>query len=119
MHNIRALNRGPDKCSALMHPQDAERRKLKTGDRIEITRGDKAIVVPVTVSDEIMPGVISLPHGFGHDMPDARLSYAGTRPGINSNIVASEFDIDVPSGNAVLTGFIVDVQRAAGKPPPN
>jgi anaerobic selenocysteine-containing dehydrogenase len=117
MHNIRALNRGPDKCSALMHPQDAERRQLRTGDRIEITRGDKAIIVPITVSDEIMPGVISLPHGFGHDMPDARLSYAGTRPGINSNIVASEFDIDVPSGNAVLTGFTVNVQRAAGTPP--
>ena len=119
MHNIRALNRGPDKCTALMHPQDAERRQLRSGDRIEITRGDKAIVAPVTVSDEIMPGVISLPHGWGHDAPGARLSYAGSRPGINSNIVASEFDVDVPSGNAVLTGFAVSVQRAVGDLPSN
>jgi anaerobic selenocysteine-containing dehydrogenase len=113
MHNIRALNRGPDKCTALMHPVDAERCQVKSGDRIEISRDDKAIVVPVTVSDEIMPGVISVPHGFGHDAPQSRLSHASTRPGVNSNIVASEFDTDVPSGNAVLTGFTVDVARAS------
>jgi anaerobic selenocysteine-containing dehydrogenase len=113
MHNIRALNRGPDKCTALLHPKDAERLQIKPGDRIEISRGDRAIVVPVTVSDEIMPGVVSLPHGWGHDAPESRLSYARTRPGVNSNVIASEFDIDVPSGNAVLTGFTVSLARAA------
>jgi anaerobic selenocysteine-containing dehydrogenase len=112
MHNIRALNRGPDKCTALMHPHDAARRQLSQGDRINIRRGDKHIVLPVTLSDEMMPGVISVPHGWGHDAPDSRLSYATTRPGTNSNLVASEFDVDGPSGNAVLTGFTVTVQRA-------
>ncbi|MFM0027292.1 molybdopterin-dependent oxidoreductase [Paraburkholderia madseniana] len=118
MHNIRAFNRGPDKCTAMLHPNDAERLHVKTGDRVEISRNDKMITVPVTVSDEIMPGVISMPHGWGHDAPDARLSYARTRPGVNSNLVASEFDIDIPSGNAVLTGFTVGVARAAAVPAP-
>jgi anaerobic selenocysteine-containing dehydrogenase len=113
MHNVRALNRGPDKCTVLLHPEDAARLQLKSGQRIEISRGDKAIVVPVTVSDEIMPGVISMPHGWGHDLPESQLSYARTRPGVNSNLVASEFDFDGPSGNAVLTGFSVKVARAA------
>ena len=113
MHNIRAFNRGPDKCVALLHPGDASRLHVKTGDRIEISRRGKSIVVPVTVSDEIMPGVVSLPHGWGHDQSDTRLSYASTRPGVNSNVVASEFDSDVPSGNAVLTGFTVNVVRVA------
>lgn len=113
MHNIRLLNRGPDKCTALMHPDDAARCRVGTGERVEITRGDKTIVVPVTVSDEIMPGVISVPHGWGHDAPTSKLTYASTRPGVNSNILASEFDVDGPSGNAVLTGFPVQVARAA------
>lgn len=113
MHNLRALNRGPDKCTVLLHPNDAERMQVKPGDRVEISRGDKVIVVPVSVSDEIMPGVISMPHGWGHDVQESRLTYARTRPGVNSNLVASEFDFDVPSGNAVLTGFAVNVARAA------
>ncbi|MGQ0620413.1 MAG: molybdopterin-dependent oxidoreductase [Panacagrimonas sp.] len=112
MHNIRAFNRGPDKCTALLHPADAGRLQLRAGDKVDITRGDKLITVPVTVSDEIMAGVISLPHGWGHDAPGSRLSYALTRPGVNSNLIASEFDIDVPSGNAVLTGFTVGVTRS-------
>lgn len=113
MHNIRSFNRGPDKCFALLHPADAARLGIDSGDHIEISRRDKCIVVPVTVSDEIMPGVVSLPHGWGHDVAETRLNYARTRPGVNSNIVASEFDIDLPSGNAVLTGFTVGVARRA------
>lgn len=113
MHNIRAFNRGPDKCTALLHSTDAERLQVGNGDRIEISRRGRSIVVPVTVSEEIMPGVVSLPHGWGHDVSETRLSYARTRPGVNSNVVASELDIDVPSGNAVLTGFAVGVMRAA------
>lgn len=116
MHNIRAFNRGPDKCTALLHPSDAARLQLQSGDKVDISRGDKLITVPVTVSDEIMAGVISLPHGWGHDSPETRLNYARTRPGVNSNVVASEFDIDIPSGNAVLTGFTVGVARAAAAP---
>ncbi len=116
LHNIRTLNRGPDKCTVLMNPRDAQRRHLASGDRIEVRRGDKVFEMPVTVSEDMMPGVISAPHGWGHDEPDSRLSHARTRPGTNSNLIASEFDIDLPSGNAVLTGFTVTARKASPTP---
>jgi hypothetical protein len=59
-----------------------------------------------------MPGVVSLPHGFGHDQPGTRLSVAAERPGVNSNLLADELQLDPLSGNAVLNGIPVRVEPA-------
>ena len=76
MHNLVLLVDGPDRCTLLVHPDDAARLGLVDGGRATVTSRVGALVAPVEVSDEVMPGVVSLPHGLGHDVPGARLGVA-------------------------------------------
>ena len=71
-----------------------------------------AIELPVEVTDAIMPGVMSIPHGWGHDLTEVRLAVASAHPGANSNRLADELVLDPLSGNAVLNGLRVAVERA-------
>jgi len=66
----------------------------------------------VEVTDAVMPGVVSLPHGWGHDAPGTRMSVAAAHPGVNSNVLADESVVEAVSGNAVLSGIPVDVEPA-------
>ena len=63
-----------------------------------------AIEVPVEVTDEIMPGVVSMPHGWGHDAAGVRMGVASAHAGVNSNVLADEAQVEPLSGNAVLNG---------------
>lgn len=113
MHNLPTLAKGPFRCTALVHPDDAVRWQLRDGGRARISRSDRhAIDVQVEVSDDMMPGVISLPHGWGHAQPGARLSVAAQRPGANLNAVLDESQWDPLSGNAVLGGTSVRIIAA-------
>ncbi len=109
MHNIGHLVRGPDRCTVHVNPQDAERLGLEDGGRAAVTSERGTIEVPVEVTDGIMPGVVSIPHGWGHDDPDIRLSVAASQPGANSNVLADEQAVDPLSGNAVLNGIPVEL----------
>ncbi len=109
MHNLPVLAKGPFRCTALVHPGDAARLGLADGARARITRGGRAIEVTVEVSDEMMPGVVSLPHGWGHDLPGTRLTVASERPGANLNAVLDDGLRDPLSGNAVLSGVAVEL----------
>ncbi|HJV62158.1 MAG TPA: molybdopterin oxidoreductase family protein [Albitalea sp.] len=113
MHNLPLLAKGPNRCTALIHPADAARLGLADGGRARI-RGARgaSIEAQVQVSDEMMPGVISLPHGWGHDLHGARLAVAAERPGANLNAVLDDRLIDPLSGNAVLGGVPVEVAPA-------
>jgi anaerobic selenocysteine-containing dehydrogenase len=112
MHNVRALMTGRDRCTLLVHPDDAERIGLDTGAAARVTSKAGSLVAPVEVSDEMMPGVVCLPHGFGHDKPGAKLSVAAMHPGVCNNVLAPGELIDRPSGNAVVNGIPVDVSPA-------
>jgi anaerobic selenocysteine-containing dehydrogenase len=107
MHNLGMLVSGPERCTMLVHPDDAARLQLAGRARVSSRTG--SIELPVQVSDEIMPGVVSIPHGWGHDDPDALLSVAETHPGVNSNVLADDALYDAVSGNGVLNGIPVDV----------
>jgi anaerobic selenocysteine-containing dehydrogenase len=109
MHNAPSLVKGPERCTLLVHPVDAERLDLVDGGRARITGRVGAIEAPVVVSDEIRPGVVSLPHGWGHGLEGVRLSVAGAHAGTPSNFVADPEAIDALSGNAVLNGIPVSV----------
>jgi len=110
MHNLPTLAKGPFRCTALVHPADAARLGLVDGGRARIARdAGSAIEAEVAVTDEVMPGVISLPHGWGHGLPGVKLSVAGERPGVNLNDVLDERLRDPLSGNAVLGGVAVQV----------
>ena len=112
MHNLPALAKGKERCTLLVHPEDARALGLEAGGRARVRSRVGSLEVPVEISDAVMRGVVSLPHGHGHDAPGARLSVAGKRPGVNSNLLSDESLLDALSGNAVLNGIPVDVARA-------
>jgi anaerobic selenocysteine-containing dehydrogenase len=112
MHNVKALMTGRDRCTLLVHPDDAERIGLVAGGAARVTSTAGSLVAPIEVSDEMMPGVVCLPHGWGHDKPGAKLSVAAEHPGVCNNVLAPGELVDLPSGNAVVNGIPVDVDPA-------
>ncbi len=109
MHNLPALAKGAFRCTALVHPDDARRLGLADGAMAAITNGARRIEAQVEISAEMMPGVVSLPHGWGHDLPGTRMSVAAERPGANLNALLDENLRDPLSGNAVLSGVPVQL----------
>ena len=112
MHNLPLLAKGPERCTLLVHPQDAARLGLAAGSRARVQRDGREVQAPVELSEAMMPGVVSLPHGWGHDLAGAQLGVAAERPGANLNAVLDERLLDPLSGNAVLSGVAVDVRPA-------
>ena len=110
MHNLPVLAKGPERCTALLHPDDARRLGLSNGQIARIRHGERSITAPVEVSAAMMPGVVSLPHGWGHDLPGSRLQVAAERPGANLNALFTESRRDPLSGNAVLSGVAVEME---------
>jgi anaerobic selenocysteine-containing dehydrogenase len=113
MHNLPVLAKGPERCTALVHPADAARAGLADGARARLGGAGRVIEVTVELSEAMMPGVISLPHGWGHDAPGARLSVAAARPGASLNALLDDALRDPLSGNAVLSGVPVHWESAA------
>jgi len=112
LHNLPVLVKGRERCTLQVHPDDASRLGLSPGGAAKVASRVGALVATVEVTDEVMVGVVSLPHGWGHDLPGTALSVARTRPGINSNLLTDEEAIDPLSGNAVLNGIPVTVSAA-------
>jgi anaerobic selenocysteine-containing dehydrogenase len=112
MHNLTVLVKGKPRCTAQLHPTDAARLGLADGAVARVTSRAGAIHVPVEVTDAIMPGVVSIPHGWGHDRPGAALRVAAEHAGANSNLLADEEVLDPLSGNAVLNGIPVTIASA-------
>ena len=109
MHNVKVLVKGKDRCTLLIHPDDAGRVGVTDGGIARVSSEAGAIDVPVEVSDEMMPGVVSLPHGWGHDKADSRLSVAREHAGVNNNLLAPGTFVDEISGNAAVNGIPVEV----------
>ena len=113
MHNVPNLVRGDVRCTMLMHPTDATRLALDDGDTACVRSRVGVVLIPVEVTDAIMPGVVSIPHGWGHDAEGTRMRVARDHAGVNTNLLADEAQMDPLSGNAVLNGIPVTVERAA------
>ena len=116
MHNSPRLVKGnPAKpqCSILMHPSDAADRDLKQGQEALVQSRVGAIVLPVELTNDIMPGVVSIPHGWGHDREGNRLSVAQQQPGASINDLTDELSIDPVSGTAAFNGTRVTVTAAS------
>lgn len=113
MHNIDVLVKGKDRCTLLIHPDDARDAGLADGGRAVVTSEVGRIEVPVEISDEMRPGVVSLPHGWGHDRPGTRMAVAREHAGVNNNLLAPGTFVDELSGNAAVNGIPVEVCAAA------
>jgi anaerobic selenocysteine-containing dehydrogenase len=112
MHNVDVLVKGRDRCTLLVHPDDAAELGLRDGGQAKVGAPGGSLLAPVEVSDTMMRGVVSLPHGWGHDVDGVQLRVAARRPGVNSNLLADTEHFDPLSGNAVLNGIPVDVAPA-------
>ncbi|ORJ57706.1 molybdopterin-dependent oxidoreductase [Mycobacterium simiae] len=109
LHNVPALMKGKDRCTLLIHPDDAARCGVTDDDVVTVKSAAGEIKVPVEITDAIMPGVVSLPHGWGHGKPGTRMSVANTSPGANTNALSLPTFVDEPSGNGALNGIPVTV----------
>jgi anaerobic selenocysteine-containing dehydrogenase len=111
---VSVLVKGKERCTLLVHPTDAGRHALTDGQLAIVTSEAGSIEVPVEVTDAMKPGVVSLPHGWGHDKNGTRLSIAREHAGVSSNILAPGTFVDEISGNAAVNGIPVTVTAAAG-----
>jgi anaerobic selenocysteine-containing dehydrogenase len=110
MHNSLRLVKGPDRCTLLMHPEDAARRRLASEQKVRVSSRIGSIELKVEVSDEIMPGVVSIPHGWGHDRPGIQWEIAAKHAGASINDLTDELALDALSGNAAFSGVPVRVE---------
>lgn len=112
MHNVLPLVKGPDRCTLQINPVDAGALGIEEGGQIKVTSKAGALVAPVEVTEDILPGVVSLPHGWGHGLDGTTTEVANAHAGINSNILTDESEVDAVSGNAVLNGIPVELAAA-------
>ena len=110
MHNSPRLVKGPPRCTVLLHPDDAARRGIVAGQRVTVRSRVGSIELPVELTDEVMPGVVSVPHGWGHDRPGVALATARAHAGVSVNDLTDETLLDALSGNAALNGVPVRVE---------
>jgi anaerobic selenocysteine-containing dehydrogenase len=112
MHNLAPLVRGGNRCTAHVHPVDAERLGLADGATALVRARTGQVTVLVEITDSVRPGVVSIPHGWGHDADGSRLAVAGAHAGVNSNLLADDLQLDALSGNAVLNGIPIELEPA-------
>lgn len=109
MHNLPVLAKGKFKGTLEMHSSDAAKRGLESGDKARLFNRRGELEVEIAINDDMMPGVVSLPHGFGHVFDDTNMGLANANPGVNANLLASDQDLDVLSGTSVLNGIEVEL----------
>ncbi len=113
LHNLPHLARGRQRCTLLINSKDADRLGIGEGGRAKVRSRVGVVEVECEVSDEMMPGVVSLPHGYGHTLRGIQMSVAQSKqPGVNSNLLTDELPLDVPSGTHVANGIPVEVEAA-------
>lgn len=112
LHNSQRLMKGKTRCTLLINPADARARNIAAGALVEVSSRVGQVVVPVEISADIMPGVVSLPHGFGHTRDGVRLRIAAEHAGASINDVTDEARFDPFSGTASLSGVPVTVVPA-------
>jgi anaerobic selenocysteine-containing dehydrogenase len=113
LHNLPHLARGKNRCTLLISNKDADRLGIGDGGKATVRSRVGEVEVECHVTDEMMPGVVSLPHGYGHTLGGIQMSIAKSKqPGVNSNILTDEVPLDVPSGTHVANGIPVEVEAA-------
>jgi anaerobic selenocysteine-containing dehydrogenase len=109
MHNSPRLMKGKARCTLMVHPEDAGRLGIKPGELVTVRSRVGQVSVPAEITYEIMAGVVSLPHGYGHDRHGVQLAVATKHPGVSANVLTDDQFIDMLSGNAAFNGVAVTV----------
>jgi anaerobic selenocysteine-containing dehydrogenase len=109
MHNSERLVRGKNRCTLMIHPDDAMRRNVVNGATVEVMSRVGRIEIAAEITEDIMPGVVSLPHGWGHDRRGVRLQVAQEYAGVSINDLTDDQRVDGLTGNAAFSGVPVMV----------
>ncbi|HUM09730.1 MAG TPA: molybdopterin oxidoreductase family protein [Myxococcaceae bacterium] len=109
MHNSQRLVKGPERCTLLMHPDDARARGLSAGQTVDVRSRVGSVPVRLELTEAVMPGVVSLPHGWGHGRPGVQLRVATTHPGVSLNDLTDDRAVDTLLGTAAFSGTPVHV----------
>jgi anaerobic selenocysteine-containing dehydrogenase len=112
MHNSHRLVKGPPRCVLFMHPVDASRRGIANGAIARVASRVGAVELAIELTEDIMPGVVSIPHGWGHHRPGIQLGIASQHAGVSVNDLTDEHALDALCGNAALNGLPVTVEPA-------
>lgn len=115
MHNSQRLIKGADRCTLMINPQDAAQHNLVDGDMAAVESRTGVINVSVEITDELMPGVVSLPHGYGHNLSGVQMQNALQKPGVNANDLTDDLLIDELTGNTALNGVPVAIKKVQGE----
>jgi anaerobic selenocysteine-containing dehydrogenase len=110
--NSHRLTKGPNRCTLMIHPDDAAAASLEHGDLAIVRSSSGEIRIPAEVTDDMMPGTVSIPHGWGHDLPGMAMQVAKSRAGVSANALTQSGALDPLSGNAALSGVQVEVAKA-------
>ncbi len=115
MHNSARLMKGADRCTALVHPDEAAARGLSEVDRVRVASTVGEIEVPLEISDEMRPGVVSVPHGFGHTRPGVGWKHAASKAGASMNDITDPAIVDGLTGNAAFNAVPVRLEAVASE----
>lgn len=113
LHNSHRLLKGPNRCTLMIHPDDAAGLGLVDGEIAEVSNHVGTVELPIEITEDIMPRVVSMPHGYGHGRKGVKLSVAAEKPGVSMNDLTDPAIVDDLSGNAVLNGVAVTIKKAA------
>lgn len=119
MHNFHRLVKGRDRCTALIHPDDLAARGIEDGDRVTVRSAAGEVSLRCESSRDVMPGVVSIPHGYGHGRDGIRARIAEANAGVSCNDITDAAFLDELSGNAAVNGVAVEVLPCAGGPLPD
>jgi anaerobic selenocysteine-containing dehydrogenase len=109
MHNVERLMKGKDRCTLMMNEEDALKLMVKNNQKVRVSSRVGEVVVPLELSTKIMPGVVSLPHGYGHNRKGTRMATAEAHSGVNINDLTDDQRIDPLTGNAAFSGQPVKI----------
>ncbi|WP_334059878.1 molybdopterin oxidoreductase family protein [Alteromonas sp. S005] len=112
LHNSPRMVKGNNRCTLQLHPDDAKAHGIEDGDKVSVKSRVGQLTVEAEITDAIMPSVVSIPHGWGHNKKGIKLSVASQTPGVNTNILTDDLQVDELSGNAVLNGVPVELEKA-------
>ena len=116
MHNVPALVAGRDRCVLYVNPEDAQRAGLRDSEPAMLESRVHSGLVPVRVTDEVMPGVVSLPHGWGHGGSARWQTVAGSHPGVSANAFTDDQQVESVVGQSILNGVPVRLRRVESQP---
>ncbi len=111
MHNSERLVKGKNRCTALLHPRDADRHHIRAGELVRVSSRAGSIEIEAEITDDVMAGVVSIPHGWGHNQPGVELRTAKRNAGVNVNRLTDENFIDELSGSVAANGVPVRIER--------